>query len=328
MLAGLPPRRSRPSALEAVALRSATRIGLSFTFKVSSQHRDWPARETAKLVLDVLSNAERIGMSKGRYAPFVAEYMAKVLGIEAVQSSESALGGTVLLKGEDKQTDKQVPYTFMRDAEIPDYIARGPLAAGFAGFHQIYGARAIGDARNLRDVPLIRHPSARFVFAAHSERNEALARKLLNGETVTLTTEYVPLAKRIASEMGWSVNFHQSGKGMAEIDAGQHPDWFDGVVAIADTGETLRSSNLVVPKGFDRLAPVDIHFVWSSDLPINDESLRHLAAYGGFFAGRLEDPARQASLNRWLDGRHAERVKDMVAASHPEARAERLPDRA
>jgi hypothetical protein len=32
-------------------------------------------------------------------------------------------------------------------------------------------------------------------------------------------------------------------------------------------------------------------------------------------------------LNRWLDGRHAPRVKEMVATSHRQGHAEHLPDR-
>lgn len=319
LLAGLPLSRRPPRVLSQPGSQAANGAGASF--KVGKYSEEWRVDETRRLVSEVLSEAQRIGMSKGRYERFIAQYMALELGIEEPGSSKSAPAGTISID------DKQTPYAFMRDAEIPEYISRGPLRAGFAGFHQIYGARAVGGAPGLRDVPLIRHPSARFVLAAHPEQKDALIQKLLNGETVTLATEYVPLAKRIASERAWSVNFYQSGKGMAEIDAGHHPGRFDGVVAIADTEDTLHASGLDVIKGFDHLAPVDIHFVWSADLRVSDPSLYRQNDYPRLDIDSLEAPARQARLNRWLDGRQAERIQAMLAAPNRRGRVRHPPDR-
>lgn len=319
LLEGLPSTSDRASGLGHVG--SAIAHSASTSFKVGRDNADWPTGETPRLILDILAKTSAIAMSKGRYEPLVAEYMIAELGIEAAPSSKSALAGMI-------PVSKQLtPYAFMRDAEVPRYVIRGPLRAGFAGFHQLYGARAAGDVPRLSDVPVIRHPTARFVLAAGPHNMDALIQRLENGETLTLTTEYVALARRLASELGWSVNLYQSGKGMAEIDAAHHPDRFDGVVAIADTGKTLDASGLSIIEGFDRLAPVDVHFVWNPDIPVGDANLQPETVGGERAAGLSEDPARQARLNRWLDGRHAPRVKEMVATSHRQGHAEHLPDR-
>jgi ATP phosphoribosyltransferase len=261
------------------------------------------------LAAAVLSRAQMLALSKGRYEPLVVRYMQDIHGIH-IEPSRAAIVGEVFIKRGAKR------FKYMRDAEIPNFVTRRELSVGFAGSHQVYGARAAGALPGLRDIPVIAHPTARFVLAAHETNIDMLLKKISNGETLILTTEYVPSGRRITAEKGWPVYLYRSGKGMAEIDAGEFPERFDGVIAIADTGNTLAANDLHIVREFDPLAPLAIHLLWQA----KDRKGRGRPSSMELLDLPPESPQRQGRWNPWLDGTHAERIKKMLAAPHRKSR--------
>ncbi|CAN7623013.1 hypothetical protein LJR230_004548 [Trinickia sp. LjRoot230] len=253
-----------------------------------------------KFIAAVMSDTTLLALSKGRYERLVAEYL-RALNID-VSTSKTAPTGTLFINR------KLVRFKYMRDAAISHFVAHKLGRMGFAGSHQVLDARVHGTATHLNDLPVLKHPSARFAVAARPEKMNALAQKLRDGETVTLSTEYVSSARQIALQCGWSVNFYRSDKGMAEIDAGEHPEFIDGVAAIVDTKKTLRNNDLDVVEDLDHLAPIWIHVMWRSrpDLATTE----HRIVRGVLpERGPRNEHAIQTQLNAWLDGRHAATIR-------------------
>jgi hypothetical protein len=305
-LAGLPLSRIGSRRLDRPETDVASRTATSFAAPGNKAHV--PTLRDA-LAAAVLSRAQMLALSKGRYEPLVVRYMQDIHGIH-IEPSRAAIVGEVFIKRGAKR------FKYMRDAEIPNFVTRRELSVGFAGSHQVYGARAAGALPGLRDIPVIAHPTARFVLAAHETNIDMLLKKISNGETLILTTEYVPSGRRITAEKGWPVYLYRSGKGMAEIDAGEFPERFDGVIAIADTGNTLAANDLHIVREFDPLAPLAIHLLWQA----KDRKGRGRPSSMELLDLPPESPQRQGRWNPWLDGTHAERIKKMLAAPHRKSR--------
>jgi ATP phosphoribosyltransferase len=306
-LSGLPVSRIGSRRLDRPEPDVARRTARSFAAPGNKAHV--PTLRDA-LVAAVLSRAQMLVLSKGRYEPLVARYMQDTHGI-SIEPSKAAITGEVVMKRGAKR------FKYMRDAEIPNFVTRRELSVGFAGSHQVYGARAAGALPGLRDIPVIAHPTARFVLAAHETNIDMLLKKISTGQTLILATEYVASGRRIAAAKGWPAYLYRSGKGMAEIDAGEFPERFDGVIAIADTGNTLAANDLRIVREFDPLAPLAIHLLWQA----KERSGR--ASSMALLDVPPERPERQARWNPWLDGTHADRIKKMLAAPHRRTGTER-----